>query len=405
MARAALRRRWWTASVRVWTGATTIESPVCTPSGSTFSIEHTAMHVSSASRMTSYSTSCQPTRQRSTMTCLIGLARRPGPDPLAVGGLGLDDAAAGPAEREGRPDDRRQPDGLEGAVGGGLALGVRRALDDDAGGVRLADPIEQVAERLAVLGHPDGLERRAQQLDVVALEDAGLREGHRQVERRLATEAGQQALGLLAGDDRLDRLDGERLEVDDVRHGRVGHDRGRVAVDEDRPDALGAQGAAGLRAGVVELRGLADDHRPGSEDQDGRRLRTGRCHERDPDRRSSAAATNRSNTASASSGPGAPSGWYWTVSIGRSRWRRPSTDPSLRLTWLTRNPLRSGRVCAHHLDFVVLGGHLDESELQVLDRVVRPVMPERAAGSSPRRRPARRSGGPGRSPAADARRR
>ena len=77
IASAALRSRWWTASVRVWTGATTIESPVWTPSGSTFSIEQTAMHVSSASRMTSYSISCQPTRQRSTMTWPIGLARRP----------------------------------------------------------------------------------------------------------------------------------------------------------------------------------------------------------------------------------------------------------------------------------------------------------------------------------------
>ncbi len=77
IASAAERSRWWTWSVSVWTGATTIESPVCTPSGSTFSIEHTAMHVSSASRMTSYSISCQPTRQRSIITCLIGLARRP----------------------------------------------------------------------------------------------------------------------------------------------------------------------------------------------------------------------------------------------------------------------------------------------------------------------------------------
>ena len=77
MSRAALRSRWWTASGRVWTGATTIESPVWTPSGSTFSIEHTAMHVSSASRITSYSISPQPTRQRSTITCPIGLARRP----------------------------------------------------------------------------------------------------------------------------------------------------------------------------------------------------------------------------------------------------------------------------------------------------------------------------------------
>ncbi len=77
IASAALRSRWWTWSVSVWTGATTIESPVWMPSGSTFSIEHTAMHVSSASRMTSYSTSCQPTRQRSTITWLMGLARRP----------------------------------------------------------------------------------------------------------------------------------------------------------------------------------------------------------------------------------------------------------------------------------------------------------------------------------------
>ena len=77
IASAALRSRWWIWSVSVWTGATTIESPVWMPSGSTFSIEHTAMHVSSASRMTSYSTSCQPTRQRSTITWLIGLARKP----------------------------------------------------------------------------------------------------------------------------------------------------------------------------------------------------------------------------------------------------------------------------------------------------------------------------------------
>ena len=71
------------------------------------------------------------------------------------------------------------------------------------------DPVEQVAERLAVLGHPDGLERRAEQADVVALEDAGLGERHRQVERGLATETGQQPLRLLPGDDRLDRLDGQ----------------------------------------------------------------------------------------------------------------------------------------------------------------------------------------------------
>src|SRR4029079_13891545 len=41
-----------------------------------------------------------------------------------------------------------------------------------------------------------------------------------------------------------------------------------VAVDEDRPDALGPEGAAGLGAGVIELGGLADHDGPGAEDQD-----------------------------------------------------------------------------------------------------------------------------------------
>ena len=96
------------------------------------------------------------------------------------------------------------------------------------------------------------------------------------------------------------------------------------------------------------------------------------------------AATNRSNTASASSGPGAPSGWYWTVSIGRSRWRRPSTEPSLRLTWLTWKPPARGHGLGDDLDLVVLGRHLDQPGVDVADRVVRAVMAEsQPAGVGP----------------------
>ena len=106
----------------------------------------------------------------------------------------------------------------------------------------------------------------------MALEDALARELDAQVERRLAAEAGQDAVRLLALEDALDRLDGQRLEVDDVGDARVGHDRGRVAVEQDRAHALVAQRAACLRAGVVELGRLADDHRPGADDQHRRRL-------------------------------------------------------------------------------------------------------------------------------------
>ena len=311
---------------------------------------------------------------------------QPGPDPLAVGGLGLDDAAAGAAERERRADDGRQADRRERLVGRGVALRLGRALDDEARGVGLADPVEQVAERLAVLGHPDRLERRAEEADGVAFEDA--RVGHRgdEVERCLAAQPGEEPLGLFLGDDRLDRLDRQRLEVDDVGDRGVGHDRGRVRVDEDRPDALGPQRAAGLGAGVVEFGRLADDDRPRSEDQDRRRLQAWR-RQRPAPRAAVAAATNRSNTASASSGPGAPSGWYWTVSIGFSRWRRPSTEPSLRLTWLTRNPDALGSDAPTTWTSWFWAVTWTRPELDVVDRMVRPVVSEPEPGRVRARRP------------------
>ena len=46
-------------------------------------------------------------------------------------------------------------------------------------------------------------------------------------------------------------------------------------------------------------------------------------------------STKRSNRWWLSVGPGQPSGWYWTLNTGSERWARPSTEPSLRLTWVT----------------------------------------------------------------------
>ena len=187
---------------------------------------------------------------------------QPGADPLPVGGFGLDDPAARAAERERGPDDRRQADFVERRPRPGVTLRSRGTGDDDRRRIGLAEAVQQVAEALAVLGHLDRLERRAEQADLVALEDPRPAQGDGEVQRRLAAEAGEQAVGALAGDDRFHRGDRERLEVDDVRDLGVGHDRGRVRVDEDRADALGPQGAAGLRPGVVELRRLPDHDRP-----------------------------------------------------------------------------------------------------------------------------------------------
>jgi len=65
MAIAASRIRWYSRSVSVIAGATVIESPVCTPIGSRFSIEHTITTLSRRSRITSSSNSFQPRTLRS----------------------------------------------------------------------------------------------------------------------------------------------------------------------------------------------------------------------------------------------------------------------------------------------------------------------------------------------------
>src|SRR5439155_3751048 len=114
--------------------------------------------------------------------------------------------------------------------------------------------------------------------------------------------------------DQLEKLWRQRLDVGPIGDMRVGHDRGRVGVDQHGRAALFAQGAASLRAGVVELGGLTDDNGAGADNQN--------FHRWTP-----ASRRKSSKRGCESCGPGQPSGWYWTENTGSSRWRRPSTLP------------------------------------------------------------------------------
>src|SRR5690606_36549969 len=49
---------------------------------------------------------------------------------------------------------------------------------------------------------------------------------------------------------------------------RIGHDRGRIGVDQDDAEALLTQDLARLGAGVVELAGLPDHDRARAQHQD-----------------------------------------------------------------------------------------------------------------------------------------
>ena len=74
---AASRICWYSTSDSVCAGATVMESPVCTPIGSTFSIEQMITQLSALSRITSSSYSFQPAMLCSMRISLIGLAARP----------------------------------------------------------------------------------------------------------------------------------------------------------------------------------------------------------------------------------------------------------------------------------------------------------------------------------------
>ena len=139
---------------------------------------------------------------------------------------------------------------------GDLGVAHRQALDD-------------LLEPLAVLAALDRLDVRADELDAVPLEGAGLVQRDGGVEGGLPAEGGQQGVRSLGGDDLLDEPGGDRLDVGGVGELGVGHDGGRVGVHEDDAVALVAQDAAGLGAGVVELGGLADDDRAGADDENG----------------------------------------------------------------------------------------------------------------------------------------
>ena len=69
--------RWYSLSVSVSAGATVMESPVCTPIGSTFSMEQMMMALSARSRTTSISNSFQPRTDSSISTSLVGEASSP----------------------------------------------------------------------------------------------------------------------------------------------------------------------------------------------------------------------------------------------------------------------------------------------------------------------------------------
>ena len=172
------------------------------------------------------------------------------------------DAAAGAAHGVGGTEH----DGIADAGGDGFAF------LDGVGGSGFGDGDAELGHGLleldAVFAALDGVEVDADDLHAVLGEHAGFGEAGGEVQSGLAAEVRQEGVRMFALNDAFHALDGKRFDVSMIGHAGIGHDRGRIRVDEDDLVARAAQGLARLRAGIVEFTGLSDDDRSGTDDQD-----------------------------------------------------------------------------------------------------------------------------------------
>ena len=129
--------------------------------------------------------------------------------------------------------------------------------------------MHRLGKLLAVLRHLDRTLARTDELDSVFLQDPGPMQIHGDIERGLTTHRRQQRVRLFALDDLFDPLHGDRLDIGAIRDVGIGHDRRRIRVHQHDAVALFLEGAHGLGTRIVELAGLADDDRPGAQDENG----------------------------------------------------------------------------------------------------------------------------------------
>ena len=182
--------------------------------------------------------------------------------------LVVSDPAAAAAEGKGRADDERVgPEKIGGLAGLGHVFHGARFRDIET------DLDHALFEQLAVLALVDGVGLGSDHFDAIFGEDAGFVQLHRQIKRGLTAKGGQQGGRALCGDDFLEGFDVERLDVGDIGKLRIGHDRGRVGVHQNDPITLFPESFARLGARVIELAGLPDDDRAGTDDEDGFQIR------------------------------------------------------------------------------------------------------------------------------------
>ena len=101
------------------------------------------------------------------------------------------------------------------------------------------DLLHRVFKQQAIFGLFDGIDLRANELDTIFFENAGLRQRHRKIQACLAADRGKQRIGTLAANHLFGVLHAQRFNIRAIRQIRIRHDGGRIRIDEDDFVAFG----------------------------------------------------------------------------------------------------------------------------------------------------------------------
>ena len=120
-----------------------------------------------------------------------------------------------------------------------------------------------------VFGFVDGVFSGTNQFHIVFFQHAIAGQIQGTVQCGLTTHGRQNRIWALFGNDLLNRLPTNRLDVSHIGHFRVGHDGGWIGVHQHHFIAFFTQSFTSLRARIVKLTRLTDDNRPCAYDQNG----------------------------------------------------------------------------------------------------------------------------------------
>ena len=171
----------------------------------------------------------------------------------------MDDPAPGPPQGAGRSDNQRQAQGLA------YGVGFLKRVDTAAPGQIQPDALHGRLEQIAIFGFLDGRQLGPDEFHAVAVENAGFGQVNGQIQTGLAANGRQQGVRTFPFNNFFKDGPGQRFDIGPVRKIRVGHNRGRIRVDQNDAVALLFERLAGLGARVIEFARLANHNGAGAD--------------------------------------------------------------------------------------------------------------------------------------------